>query len=242
MPRAHPPAVLTIHGAWGPRPCEARDAARLVASTFARLANLSPEWRKWNRAYRAIEDRDKGPVELSGNLDRIRAELSGRHDPDGPERDPDLGRSMMAWAGPDGGGLAEWSMFHVSCCKRTFEAGPNVLSIDLPRSESAPSLRNPRLLSAAIASLARIWDPDWITARDLLVPMVDPPWINGPVWGWINYLNPMSGRVASLPDGWRWLDASDSTGIFIFEGGLPDPEDEHHKHYFSLINECATRT
>lgn len=228
---------LHIHGAWWLRDEDLDTTINRVDQTFRRLATLGPQWGNWHKSCKTVADLSRPQVHLVGNREVIRQELlDGQSVYDNGSVDSDLGYSMMATNGPPGARGLDVCWFMVSCCKKTWSAGYNTISIELPIPDSAPELYNDDTLARAIVVLTDIWDPDRLIARDLLVNMVPPPWPKGPKLGWVNYLPVRTGVVGDLPPRWRWFDGRQQHQIFIHEGGRPDQTNSNHVDAFEQMN------
>jgi hypothetical protein len=207
-----------------------------VADTFRRLAELSPLWDPWYRPYQTIAELQNPAVKLSGHSELIREELEARQRE--YDRSRDLGYDLRAFAGPEKGKRSEKSELYVSCCHLPPFANHNVLWVELPTvGRNAEALRNTDPLAGAVRILAEIWDPDSMMVGDLMKKIVDPPWVNGPVLGWINYLSPRVATVAALPAGWRWWEGRGDRQIFVHEGGMPSPENLDHLAAFTRLSQ-----
>lgn len=233
-------AEIDIHGIWSIREECLSDCVRRVADTFQRLGELRPEWQPWYKSYRTMEDWSRPAIELNNNLELIREELlSGQiADGDGGIKTT-LGYSMHAFAGPAKGKRMESSAFQVVCCKKGEFAGPNILSITLPtEGPAARTLMDAGIVASAIGALADIWRPDWLIAGELLTTVVEAPYPNGPVLGWVNYLALHFADVTCVPARWHWWEYRGNHQIFIYDGGIPSAESPEDVAAFTEMLTC----
>ena len=209
-----------------------------VRSMFERLAKLAPEWEEWYLHPKTLEMVNE-PV-VSNNVELIRQELlsSQEESDDGSPMDSEMGYLMGASSKPMRGSGLERSHFHVHCCSRTRFSGFNTLSIQLPTRPSSPHLYERDLLCQTVSVLADIWEPEWLSVRDLLTNLMPQPWPPWPAFGWVNYLAERSGIIPDpLPAQWEWFEQRGKKQVFIYLPGLPQRNNSEHSAAFNEIFE-----
>ncbi len=233
-------ARLAINGLWWLREEDLDGTLRRVNDTFHRLGEIAADWCNWWRSYRGLADRSRGPLFMIDRPEIIRDDLlEGQiRAPDGRIVE-DLGYGLSASAGRVQGRGTEMSHLSLRCCKRSPYSGFSNLTIELPAEESAPGLYDPELLSRTLATLADVWDPDWLAVWDRVTKMESSPWEGGPSLGWVNYLPSRTGVVVGQPPAhWCWFAARGDKQIFIHEGGPPDPNNPDHVPAFEQMAAC----
>jgi len=217
MTSSTPLIDLHIHGAWSSREEDVGTTAEKLVQTFKRLGELSEHWSSWFKAYKILEDRERPAVLLNDSPESVAALLDATR----IEDDPGLGLSIEAFAGPVTGTRDDTSRLKITCCKRGEFAGPNVISLRYPMAGvSAARLREVEAVVAAVLSLAHIWDPDWISARNLLsdstlraAPL--------PPLGWVTYLSAKVASFSTLPHGWSLRHCDSTSPLIVYDRGVP---------------------
>ena len=234
---------LYIHGMWKSRPETLESCRNRVLRTFRELGRLSEYWRKWWRPYRSVAEWRTREVDVfNDNPQLVEQQLeAGQVVNDDGAVLKTLGYRLTAFSGTPGKTRFEFSEFTVSCCRTTKSAGPNVLSLKLPtRGPAAELVNDVQLLCETVARLSTIWLPDWLSVHDFDNLLINPPWVNGPMIGWINYLSPSVASVKQLPDGWTWCDCGEEqVAVFQFVDGPPHIGSSAHRESFRRLLQCV---
>ena len=227
---------LTIHGAWWIRHETLEESADRVVTTFQKLCNLNSSWAHWYKPHRRPEDKLHIENQALSSHETVMRQLEISQEPDGNgDTSEDLGYTLSVLSEPrTGKGIAR-SLLQVRCCSRTQNSGFNTISLELPQFRFSQEIYKERILSHAVAELADIWEPDWIAVWDLQTHLTQEPWPPKPAFGWINYLSPKTGKLLSLPSGWRWSDLGSEKQIYVHCGGPPDRTNPSHAENFRRL-------
>jgi hypothetical protein len=210
---------LDIHGAWWIRSETIDDSVRRILQTFRSLGRLRSDWEFWFKPSKLA-----GPIDLTADPEKVRSELLSSRALGEGWTDISLGYSLISAAGKNGTKWSDFSHIQLTCCKTSWAAGYNNITLELPSNAPELGFHDVSILSETICILAEIWDPDWLVAGGLGQSILPPPWPAGPRLGLVNYLSARIAIVnAPLPQTWTWYQGGRQKHILVYTGDITSP-------------------